>query len=192
MSRTKRDTVVPKSRKAWRQWLESNHGSRAEVWLVFFKRHTGKPTLTYGDAVEEAICFGWIDGIRQSIDGERYMHRFSPRLPASRWSATNRKRAERLEKAGKMRPAGRAAIARAKRRGSWAKPRAGFDLSMPSELAARLVRNKQAATFFESLAPSYQRQFLGWINAAKRAETRQKRLDEAVALLQKGEKLGMR
>ena len=91
--------VTPTSRRAWRAWLESHHETAAEVWLVFHKRGAGKPTLSYGDAVEEAICFGWIDGVRRSLDGERYMHRFSPRRPDSRWSAANRDRAGRRAQA---------------------------------------------------------------------------------------------
>lgn len=183
---------TPKSRKSWRKWLEENHDSRAQVWLVFYKRHTGRPTLTYNDAVEEAICFGWIDGVKRSIDADRYTHRFSPRTSDSRWSESNRKRAERMRKAGLMTAAGDRAIRRAKRAGKWAAPERAVDLSMPAELAAGLDRNRQAAEFFSGLAPSYQRQFIAWINAAKRAETRLRRVDESVALLARGQKLGMR
>ena len=185
---------TPRSRKAWRSWLEAHHAERAEVWVVFYKRHTGKPTLSYNDAVEEAVCFGWIDGVKRSLDDQRYMHRFSPRQPNSKWSATNRKRAERMIKAGLMAPPGLKMIRRAKRAGTWeTQPvTATIDVTVPPELAARLRRNTKAARFFESLAPSYRRQFTGWINSAKREETRRRRVDEAVALLEQGEKLGMR
>lgn len=183
---------TPKSRRAWRSWLEKHHDSRAEVWLVFYKRHTGKPTLSYNDAVEEAVCFGWIDGVKRSIDDERYTHRFSPRTADSRWSATNRKRAERMTKAGLVAPAGQRAIALAKRTGNWNKTHASADLSMPPELAASLRKNRKAKQFFDSLAPSHQARFKGWINAARRPETRQKRIDEVFELLVRGEKLGMR
>ena len=183
---------TPRSRRAWRRWLETNHDSRKDVWLVFYKRHTGKPTVTYNDAVEEAVCFGWIDGVRRSIDDERYTHRFSPRNETSRWSATNRKRAERMIGAGLMTDAGRKAIQQAKRVGTWEVPTATIDLSVPPELADFLRTNEQAASFFEALAPSYRTQFTGWINSAKRPETRQRRLDETMELLEKGLKLGMR
>lgn len=163
-----------------------------EVWLVFYKRHAGKPTLSYGAAVEEALCFGWIDGVKRSIDAERYMHRFSPRKPGSKWSALNAERAERMIAAGKMTEAGLELVDEAKRTGNWAASAPDVDLSMPPELAQRLQRNETAAAFFESLAPSYQRQFIGWINVAKRPETKQKRLEETVRLLARGEKLGMR
>jgi uncharacterized protein YdeI (YjbR/CyaY-like superfamily) len=183
---------TPKSRRAWRTWLETHHESKSEVWLVFYKRHTGRPTLSYNDAVEEALCFGWIDGVKRSIDEERYTHRFTPRKPESRWSRLNRERAARMQAAGLMLPAGEQAIRRAKRNGNWEGSEQTIDLSMPGELAQRLRANKQAATFFEGLAPSYQRQFIAWINAAKRPETRERRLTESISLLSRGERLGMR
>lgn len=185
--------LTPRSRRAWRTWLEKNHAARDEVWLVFYKRHAGKPTLSYNDAVEEALCFGWIDGVKRSLDAERYTHRFSPRRPGSRWSALNRKRAERMIEAGHMTEAGLALVRDAKRTGKWTgSPAPSVDLSMPSELAQRLRRNRKAAAFFDSLAPSYQQQFIGWINVAKRPETKQRRLEETMELLSRGEKLGMR
>ena len=186
------DTVTPKSRRAWRDWLQKHHAGKPEVWLVFYKRHTGKPSLTYDDAVEEALCFGWIDGVRRKVDEDRYMHRFSPRQPGSRWSALNRTRVARMDAAGLMTPAGRSAVLAAKGSGKWDEAVEAVDLTMPPELAQRLRKDKKAAQFFESLAASYQRQFIGWINAAKRPETRQRRLDEAMALLGRGEKLGLR
>ena len=159
---------------------------------MFYKRHTGKPTVSYADAVEEALCFGWIDGIKRSIDEQRYMHRFTPRKAASRWSATNRRRAAAMVEAGRMMPAGLAAIDAAKRRGTWEAAPPSVDLSMPPELEAVLDRNGKAAAFFESLTPAARRQFIGWINLAKRPETRQKRVRESVELLARGRKLGMR
>lgn len=185
--------VTPRSRKAWRQWLKKHHADTAEVWLVFYKRHTGKPTLSYNDAVEEALCFGWIDGIRRSVDGERYMHRFSPRKPGSQWSESNKERVSRLLEAGLMTRAGRRAIDSAKQSGQWDAPaRPAIDLSMPAELERALAKNSKAAAFFNSLAPSYQRQYIAWIATAKRAETRRRRLNEALKLLMQGKKLGMR
>lgn len=184
--------VTPKSRQAWRTWLQKNHGVKAEVWLVFYKRGTGEPTLTYNDAVEEALCFGWIDGVKRSVDEQRYMHRFSPRRPGSKWSALNVERAERMIAAEKMTAAGLALVDEARRTGNWGASAPDVELSMPPELAQRLRRNKKAAAFFESLAPSYQRQFIGWINVAKRPETKRKRLEESIRLLARGEKLGMR
>jgi len=185
--------VTPKSRQAWRSWLQKNHATRSEVWLVFYKQHTGKPTLSYNDAVEEALCFGWIDGVKRSIDTERYMHRFSPRLAGSKWSESNRTRVARLLEAGLMTSPGQRSIDEAKRNGNWDAPaRPSLDLSIPPEMAGRLKRHKKAARFFQSLAPSYRRQYIAWIATAKRHETRTRRLDEAMELLARGEKLGMR
>ena len=184
---------TPKSRKQWREWLAKNHAVTAEVWLVFYKKHTGKPTLSYSDAVEEALCFGWIDGIRKRIDDERYMHRFTPRKPDSNWSETNKKRVARLLEENLIEPAGLTLIEAAQRSGRWDVPgRKDVDLSMPVELESALDKNDKAATFFRSLAPSYKREFVAWIATAKRPETRAKRLAETIRLLQAGKKLGMR
>lgn len=184
--------VTPKSREAWRAWLEKNHAAVEEAWLVFFKKAAGKPTLSYNDAVEEALCFGWIDGVRRGLDAERYMHRFTPRRPASRWSVLNKERAERMLKAGRMAPAGERAIQRAKENGAWDQPmRAQKEFPMPPEFAARLARDKKAAAFFSSLAPSYKRLYVAWVGNAKREETKARRLDEAMRRLKNGEKLGM-
>ena len=184
--------MTPRSRAAWRRWLEQHHADRSEVWVVFYKRGTGRPTLSYDDAVEEALCFGWIDGVKRSLDAERYTHRFTPRKADSRWSETNRRRVEKLVAAGRMTPAGARLIAAAKRNGTWNYERPQLELSMPDDLATALVASPQARAFFDSLAPSYQRQFLGWIHIAKRSETRARRIRESVELLARGEKLGMR
>jgi len=184
--------ITPKSRKAWRDWLDENHRVHSEVWLVFYKRHTGKATLCYDDAVEEALCFGWIDGVRRKIDEARYMQRFSPRTAVSRWSAANRERARRMQKSGLMTAAGEKAVQLAKQGGKWETAALSVDLSMPKELTEYLHREAKAAQFFESLAPSYRRQFIAWINSARRPATRQRRLAEVMSLLVRGEKLGMR
>jgi uncharacterized protein YdeI (YjbR/CyaY-like superfamily) len=184
---------TPRNRGQWRNWLEKNHAKETEVWLVFLKQHTERPNVSYNDAVEEALCFGWIDGVRRSIDEDRYMHRFSPRKLDSKWSKLNKERAQHMLKAGQMAPAGQKSIELAKKNGRWTEPvSARTSFSMPPELNERLKRNKKAATFFESLAPSYQRQYVAWIATAKRTETQKRRLDETIELLIRGEKLGMR
>ena len=163
-----------------------------EVWLVFYKKHTGKPTISYNDSVEEALCFGWIDGIRKRIDDERYMHRFTPRKAGSNWSATNKKRVARMLELGLIAPAGKEAIEAAKRSGKWdEQSQPGFELEMSPELGAELDQNVKAAAFFDSLAPSYRRQFVAWIVTARRPETKAKRLSETIRLLNAGKKLGM-
>ncbi len=184
---------TPRNREEWRNWLEKNQARKTEVWLVFLKQHTEKPNVSYNDAVEEALCFGWIDGVKRSIDEDRYMHRFTPRKADSKWSKLNKERALRMRRAGQMAPAGEKSVKLAKRNGKWAEPvSASTSFSMPPELQARLKKHKKAATFFASLAPSYQRQYIAWIATAKRSETKERRLDEAVGLLSRGEKLGMR
>lgn len=184
---------TPENRKQWRLWLETNHANETEVWLVFLKKHTRKPNLSYNDAVEEALCFGWIDGLKRSIDEDRYTHRFSPRKPDSKWSESNRERVRRLLKTGQMAPAGAHAVELAKKNGQWAQPvKARTDFPMPPVLETHLKDNPKAAAFFASLTRSYQQQYIAWIATAKRPDTRQRRVVEAISLLEKGKRLGMR
>lgn len=184
---------TPKDRDDWRDWLRCNHASRAEVWVVFFKQTAPTSNLSYNDAVEEAVCFGWIDGVKRSIDEHRYMHRFSPRKPDSKWSRSNKERVQRMVDAGLMTAAGKRTIAKAKKSGAWDTPvDPPGPLPMPPEFDAKLKQNKKARAFFESLAPSYRRQFVDWVASAKRDDTRQRRMKEALDLLACGKKLGMR
>jgi uncharacterized protein YdeI (YjbR/CyaY-like superfamily) len=184
---------TPRNRDDWRDWLRRNHALKAEVWVVFFKKTAPKSNLSYNDAVEEAVCFGWIDGVKRSVDEHRYMHRFSPRRPDSKWSRSNKERVQRMVDAGLMTEAGERAVAQAKKSGAWAAPvESPGPLPMPPEFKARLKRNEKAQAFFDSLAPSYRRQFVDWVASAKRDDTRRRRIQEALALLAKGKKLGMR
>jgi uncharacterized protein YdeI (YjbR/CyaY-like superfamily) len=184
---------TPKNRDDWRDWLRRNHASESEVWLVFFKKSAPKSNLSYNDAVEEAVCFGWIDGVKRSLDEHRHMHRFSPRKPDSQWSRSNKERVRRMVDAGLMVEAGEKAVAQAKKSGAWDAPsEPPGPLPMPPEFDAKLRRNKKAQAFFDSLAPSYRRQFVDWVASAKQEDTRQRRMQEALALLTKGKKLGMR
>ena len=109
---------TPRSRSAWRSWLQKNHTDVEEVWVVFYKKGTGHPTISYNDAVEEALCFGWIDGIKKRVDSARYMHRFTPRKLNSTWSKSNKERVARLIEAGLMTPAGQRLIDHAKQGGA--------------------------------------------------------------------------
>lgn len=176
----------------WRGWLKENHASASEVWLVFYKKSTGKPCPSYNEAVEEALCWGWIDGMKRSIDEERYAFRFSPRKEGSNWSPSNVKRAQKLLKEkGRIQPAGMRLIKEAKKRGAFESPHQvpGFDIHPDFEAA--LKANKNAGDFFNTLAPSHKKQYIGWISSAKRDETRQKRLKKALEMLETGQKLGM-
>ena len=183
---------TPRSRSAWRSWLQKNHTGVEEVWVVFYRKGTGHPTVSYNDAVEEALCFGWIDGIRKRVDSARYMHRFTPRRLNSAWSKSNKERVARLIEARLMTPAGQRLIDHAKRGGAWSR---SSDLvpvpDMPDELTAALDADQDALVNFNALAPSYRRQFIAWIADAKRPTTRAGRVAKSVDLLRRGERLGM-
>ena len=181
-------------RKEWRAWLAIHHESEKEVWLVFFKRHTGRERLEYDDAVEEAICFGWIDSTIRRLDGERYAQKFTRRSRTSKWSDLNIARAKKMIAARLMTPAGRTRIApgalRLKRTKSKAQA-AGSD-AIPPYIRDGLAADKKAWTFFESLAPSYRRLYVRWVDNAKKEETRLRRLAEMLTTLRAGRKLGMK
>ena len=181
-----------KSRATWRAWLRERHGTATEVWLVFYKKHTGKVWITYEEAVEEALCFGWIDGTLRRLDEDTYVHRFTPRKPRSNWSPTNRRRVERLVAARRMTSAGMAVVDAARADGSYdAQSAAEVSHEMPSELVRALGESPRATEGFDSLSPSQRRLYVSWIASAKRTETRARRAAKAVSLLEKGEKLGM-
>jgi uncharacterized protein YdeI (YjbR/CyaY-like superfamily) len=186
-------TTLHPTRADWRSWLAANHDREAEIWLVYNKRHTGEPRVEYDDAVEEALCFGWIDSIVRTIDENRYAQKFTPRKAKSKWSASNRERFARMVREGKMTPAGlakappplegpAAEMAPAQRVGN----------AVPGYIEGALRANRAAWTNFSNLAPSYRRLYVGWIEDAKKEETRRKRLAEAVLLLEQGKKLGLK
>jgi uncharacterized protein YdeI (YjbR/CyaY-like superfamily) len=173
---------------AWRAWLAKHHQSALEVWLVFHKQHTGVASIDYEDAVDEALCFGWIDSLVRRLDDDRYARKFTPRRPDSRWSTANRKRYARLQKSGRLMPAGRK-LAPTERSGD--APQAS-SAKVPAYIEQALKRNRAAWKFFESLAPSYRRLYIVWIDSAKREDTKAKRLREAIQKLAAGEKLGLK
>jgi uncharacterized protein YdeI (YjbR/CyaY-like superfamily) len=180
-------------REKWRRWLETNGTRTKEIWLVFFKKHTGKARLEYDDAVEEALCFGWIDSIVRRLDEERYAQKFTPRHPGSNWSDLNIARAKKMIAAGRMTAAGRALIRPGiLRRKPAAKIKAAVDVVIPGHLLAALDSDPKARAFFSGLAPSYRRLYVRWVDSAKQEETRQRRLAEAIATLRAGRKLGMK
>jgi uncharacterized protein YdeI (YjbR/CyaY-like superfamily) len=113
------ETFFAPDRAAWRAWLTANHARASEIWLVFLKKHVDEPCVTLDEAMEEALCFGWVDSVMQRIDERSHALRFTPRKPASHWSASNRERFERLSREGRMAPAGLAVVAAAKERGTW-------------------------------------------------------------------------
>jgi uncharacterized protein YdeI (YjbR/CyaY-like superfamily) len=165
------------SPRAFRAWLERHHRTRRELHVGFHKRHTGKPSLTWPEAVDEALCFGWIDGIRRRLDGERYTIRFTPRNPKSAWSAVNLKRVRALRAAGRMRPAGlRLFRQRDRKKSGLYSFEQRRKISLPPSLAKRLRADDSAWRFFRRQAPWYQRTASFWVVSAKREATRVKRL----------------
>lgn len=181
------------NREDWRSWLEENHLKEKEVWLIYYKKHTGEPRIPYDDAVEEALCFGWIDSIVKRIDDERYMQKFSPRKDKSDWSESNKKRVKKLTDRGMMTQAGLEKIEIAKKNGSWDRViETARSYEMAIELEKLLVSNKAAKEFFDSLSPSTQKQYIGWVSSAKKEETRQRRAKEALSMLSKKKKLGLK
>ena len=186
--------VFVSTREQWRRWLTGNHDREEDgIWLVFYKKETGRSSLEYDESVEEALCFGWIDSIVRRIDADKYCRKFTRRKDNSRWSGTNKKRVEKIIKEGRMTEFGMAKVEAAKRSGNWEKdPRPVITMDLPPELSEALARNAKAKDFFEGLAPTYRKHFIGWIVTAKKPETRAKRLKESVALLASGQKLGLK
>ncbi|MGD1149471.1 MAG: YdeI/OmpD-associated family protein [Thermoanaerobaculaceae bacterium] len=184
------------SRDAWRAWLERNHQSETEVWLVFFKAHTGKPRVEYEDAVEEAVCFGWIDSLVKRLDDERYAQKFTPRKPGSTWSPSNRRRVAKLVRENRMTPAGMATvtfrISAIPEEEPPELPGPRTEPELPPELMRILKGDARAWKTFSGLAPSYRRNCVRWIIDAKKDETRRRRLAEAMELMAEGKKLGLK
>jgi len=184
-------TLDVRSREQWHRWLQKNHAAVAEIWLVFHKNQTRTKSVVREASVEEALCFGWIDSLVRRLDDERYAVKFTPRKPDSRWSDVNRRRYASLEKRGLLMPPGRANAPTGKRAYT-IRQRRPLDAPVPAYIERALKADAAAWRFFETLAPSYRRAYVGWIDAAKRAETRERRLREAVARLGKKERLGLK
>ena len=181
-------TLDVRSCEEWRKWLAEHYDLESEVWLVFHKRHTGRPSIAYDDAVIEALCFGWIDSLIKRLDDGRYARKFTPRKPDSTWSTANRKRYEQLKGSGRLTPAG---LNRAPTDRSSDAPRPSLS-KVPPYIQAALRRRPRAWNHFESLAPSYRRRYIAWIDSAKQQETKMKRLQEAISRLVAGKKLGLK
>lgn len=181
-------TLNVRSCEEWRKWLAEHHHVESEVWLVFHKHHTGSPSISDDDAVDEAMRFGWIDSLVKRLDDERYARKFTPRKPDSRWSTINRKRYARLKTSGRLMPAG---LSRAPTHRCGDTPKASSS-KVPQYIQEALRKRPTAWKYFESLAPSYRRMYIGWIDSAKKQETRMRRLQEAVGLLAASKKLGLK
>ncbi|MBI5304608.1 MAG: YdeI/OmpD-associated family protein [Chloroflexi bacterium] len=181
-----------KNRDAWHAWLAKNYARETELWVVLYKKNSGKASVSYDEAVEEALCFGWIDGIAKGIDGEKYAQRFSPRRKGSIWSESNKKRVAKMIAQGRMTDAGLAKIHEAKQNGEWDKATIREDTTnIPLELKRALAADKQAQQNFDKLAPSHKRQFIYWITEAKREETRARRIAMTIQMVKQNQRLGI-
>ncbi|MDJ0838723.1 MAG: YdeI/OmpD-associated family protein [Acidobacteriota bacterium] len=187
------EKVSAMTREDWRSWLNKNHRNKKEIWLVYYKKATGKPSITYQESVEEAICFGWIDGIKKKIDEETYMHRFTPRKKNSKWSPLNIKYAKKMIEDGRMTDIGLAVFNRREAYSEeFIRKKAVLEIDLPKEIEEVLRENQMAWANFENLAPGYRKQYVGWLVSAKKKETRERRIKEALSLLEENKKLGMK
>ena len=176
------EQVYAKDRADWRVWLAENHSTSPGIWLVFDKKSSRADRLEYGDAVEEGLCFGWIDSTVRTLDDARYVQLFTPRKPKSTWSRSNKERVERLISLGLMAEAGLAAIELAKTNGAWTSLDAVEAMEVPPDLAVALKRTKGAAEHFDDFSPSARKGYLHWISQAVRPETRAARIAEVARL----------
>ena len=181
------EKIYAKDRNEWRHWLAQNYATAKEIRLVYYKLSTKKPSITYEESVEEALCFGWIDGVRNGIDEESYMMRFSPRKPKSMWSVINKERVEKLIAAGKMTEAGLKLVEIAKQNGQW---EAAYQLKakqeIPQDLDDALEANEAALIFFRSLSNTNQFSYIRQLEKLKSPTLRAERLQRIVALCERG------
>jgi uncharacterized protein YdeI (YjbR/CyaY-like superfamily) len=175
-------TFYAKSQKEWRKWLEENHQSEKSIWLIIYKKESGTPSVYYTDAVDEAICFGWIDSKPNKRDDESYYQFFAKRNPKSNWSKVNKGKVERLLVEGLIAPAGLDAIEIAKQNGTWTALDKVEEMIISEDLQKAFDESKTAFSYFDKFPRSSKRNILEWIMNAKRPETRQARIDETVQL----------
>ena len=186
------ERIHPDSLVEWSRWLEQNHERPAGVWLVSWKKSTGRQAFGYEDAVVEALRFGWIDSKGGKVDDERTMLWFAPRRKSSAWSRSNKERIARLEREGRLEAAGRRSVEAAKANGTWTLLDDVEDLVVPEDLAAALDALPGARGSWDAFLPSARRQSLYWIAEAKRPETRSRRVEETARLAAKGERIDQR
>ncbi len=173
-----------------RRWLQANHAKAPGLWLKIYKKATGVPTVVYDEAVDEALCFGWIDGQRKGLDWEAFLQRFTPRRPQSIWSKVNRERIARLVAEGRMQAAGLAEVERAKADGRWeAAYDSPKDAKLPPDFEAALAKNRAAKSFLATLDKREHYAIVFRLHGAKKAETRQRRIETFIARLAAGTKI---
>lgn len=182
MQKEQVETFCPTSQTEWRKWLKKNHNSKQSVWLVCYKKKSNKPTIAWSDAVDEALCFGWIDSKRKPVDDEKFIQFFSKRKSNGTWSKVNKEKIKQLIDNGLMTKAGFEIIETAKQNGSWTILDDVEELKMPKDLAKEFKNKKDSHDFFLSLSKSVRKAILQWLVLAKRPETRQKRIAEIAEL----------
>ena len=179
-------------RSAWRKWLERNHEKEKEVLLIHYRKDSGKTSLDHFDAVEEALCFGWIDSILKRVDNERFVLKYTPRKAKSIWSKVNRDKAEQLIADGKMTKAGLAKIEEAKKNGNWDNAYTSLIKdTLPDDLKQALLKNKKAWWNFQKFAATYRNMYIGWVNSSRTEATRRKRIAEVIYRSERNIKPGM-
>ena len=183
--------IVPfVSREAWETWLEEHHASSDGLWLKIAKKGSGIETVTFAEALDAALCYGWIDSQRGGFDGRFFLQRFTPRKPRSKWSQVNREKVARLMEAGRMKPAGLREVERAKADGRWdAAYEPQSTATVPDDLRLELEKNEEAREFFQTLNSTNRYAILHRIQDAKKPETRARRIAKYVAMLANREKL---
>jgi len=179
------ETYYPQNRAAWRQWLEENHQSKSSIWLVYYTKKSTIPSISWREAVDEALCFGWIDSTRKKVDDSSSIQYFSKRKPKSIWSKINKEIVQVLIENNSMTKAGFESIEIAKQNGSWTILDEVEELVIPDDLELVFTRHSGSKEYFLSLSKSKIKILLSWIVLAKRAETRQKRIDEVVESMEK-------
>lgn len=184
-------TLIVQTLDQWRDWLASHHASESQIWLVFYKQHTAPASIDYKDALDEALCFGWVDSLVKRLDDRRYARKFTPRRADSRWSDVNRKRYAELKAAGRLKPPG---IQRPPSdRGYGTGPsRLALPSRLPAYIRDALRDNPTALRHFNALPLEQRRRYYAWIESAKREETKLRRLKEAISLLESGKVLGLK
>lgn len=182
------ETFYPKNRKEWREWLQINHDKKNSIWLIYYKKNARVPTIAYSEAVDEALCFGWIDSIAKPIDEEKFMQFFCPRKEKSVWSKINKEKVDRLIKEGLMTKAGFEIIEKAKQNGSWTILDEAEALIIPQDLEDVLQKKPNAKDYFLGLSRSDKRNILQWLVLARLPETRQKRILEIIDLAEQKQK----
>ena len=190
MSNTPDLPVIPlQSQEEWEEWLADNHATSNGVWLQFFKKASGKKTITHAEALDEALCYGWIDGQSKSYDDESWLQKFTPRRARSVWSKVNIQNVERLIQAGKMKPAGLQQIEAAKLDGRWERAYdSPSNATVPDDFLQELEKDKKAKAFFDTLNKANTYAIIYRLQTAKKPETRQRRMRAILEMLSKGEK----